>query len=214
MPEIVKTIITGTANKQQILRRMEGKQGRLPVTPDIMKAIKVGLKASNMTHSRKRTMWLCCTLCWSGAFRIHEILARNTREFDPTSTLLFMDIKETFVNLRGKQLSALKVNIKHPKEERLSAGVIIDVFQVEGEGSWMCPVRAWRDWCKDRVVIPSNTKPAIRLASGANYTGSQFNKDLKKILADTVDYSKGNITAHSFRSGLATWMSKVLVITL
>ena len=54
---------------------------------------------------------------------------------------------------------------------------------------------------KDNVVILSRTMPAIRLCSGLNYTGTQFNKDLRKLLKDEVDYKKESITAHSFHAG-------------
>jgi hypothetical protein len=207
-PEIVSIIIRGTANKNQIVKRMSGKEGRLPVTPDVMKTINLNLKKINLPLSRKRTIWLCCTLCWAGAFRIHEILARKPEQFDPTSTLLYRDIKEITVKMKDGDLQALKITIKHPKEERLSAGVVIDVFQIKGACNWMCPVKAWTKWNKDKRFHASSSKPAIRMADGRSYTGGLFNRDLKSILKTTIDYNVGSITAHSFRSGLATFMSK------
>lgn len=151
-PEIVKTIVTGTANKNQIRKRMEGKTGRLPVTPEILKTIKTSLMTSSLPRSKKRMIWLCAAFCWAGAFRIHEILARNTDEFDPTSTLLYGDVKEVNVKVKGEDHKVLRVHIKHPKEERLSAGVIIDLFEVKEVGRWLCPVRAWKDWNADNRI--------------------------------------------------------------
>lgn len=207
-PEVVKNIITGTANRRQIINRMNNKRGRLPVTPEILKVLKINLKSSKWTKSRKRTIWLCCTLCWAGAFRIHEILSREKDQFDPTSTLMFKDVSMKTIEVKGEALETLRVLIKHPKEERLSAGVTIDLFQVQGSGQWMCPVRAWKDWLEDKAFKQSATKPAIRLSDGSAYTGCQFNKDLKVLLGNHYDYDKDKVTAHSFRSGLATWMSK------
>ena len=207
-PEIVKTILTGQANKDQLEKRMSGKQGRLPVTPELMKALKTSLVSAKMTKSRKRTIWLCSTWCWAGAFRVHEILSRKQGEFDPTTTLLSEDVTETEVKVKGEQYRVLKIAIKHPKEEKLSDGIIMDIFESKGSGKWMCPVKAWDDWCRDKGFVPYPSKPAIRLEGGMAYTGSLFNSDLKMLLENVVDYSKGSITAHSFRSGLATFMSK------
>ena len=106
----------------------------------------------------------------------------------------------TTTKVQGDELATLKISIKHPKEERLLAGIVIDVFEVKGNGNWMCPVQAWRSWNKDKVFVSSAVKPAIRLANGQAYTGKDFNKDLKSLLQGS---------SHSFRSSLATWMSKV-----
>ena len=91
------------------------------------------------------------------------------------------------------------------QEERLSAGVKLDLF---ASGDFMCPVKAYKDWLKDKVVDLSTQKPLFRLADGRNYTGAMFNKDLKTLLKGVVDYSRSPVTSHSFRRGLATFMAK------
>ena len=53
----------------------------------------------------------------------------------------------------------------------------------------------------------SKGKPAIRLDSGENYTGKEFNRDLRQLLSPHVNYQKGTISSHSFRSGLASLMA-------
>ena len=75
----------------------------------------------------------------------------------------------------------------------------MDLFEIKGKGRWLCPVRAWNDWKTDNCIKPNNTLSAIRTSDGVAYTGAQFNKDLKKILKNSIDYTKGSITAHSFR---------------
>ena len=107
--------------------------------------------------------------------------------------------------MEGKKVETLQVYLAHPKEERLSAGVKLDLF---ASGDFMCPVKAYKDWLKDKVVGLSSMKPLFRLADGRNYTGKLFNKDLKVLLKDVVDYSNSPITSHSFRRGLATFMAK------
>jgi hypothetical protein len=74
--------------------------------------------------------------------------------------------------------------------------VVIDVFTTN---DFMCLVKALKDWKKDKVVQLSTQKPMFRLAEGQNYTGALFNKDLRSLLENEVDYEKSSITTHSFR---------------
>ena len=145
-PEVLKLAVTGAQNKDQIIKRMTGKKGRLPVTPEMMRALRRGLKTAKMTMTRKRLIWLGASWGWSGAFRIHEILSRNKTTFDPTVTLTTRDVSLSDVVVKGERYNVVKVLLKHPKEERLSAGVYIDLFEVKGEASWLCPVKAYKNW--------------------------------------------------------------------
>jgi integrase len=204
-PDIVKQITKGAANRDQIEKRMAGKAGKHAMTPDLMRSLKQSLFDANLNLSKKRIIWAVSTVCWAGALRIHEILARAPDCFDPLTTMLAADIVVAQARVEGKWVDALKVHLKHPKEERLSAGVTIDVF---ASNDFMCPVKAFKDWMRDKVVKPSAQKPLFRLADGTNYTGASFNKDLKALLKGVVDYDTCPITAHSFRRGLATFMAK------
>jgi len=53
-PEVVKQITRGACNRDQLKKRMEGKTGRMAMTPEIMKSLKIKLKESNVRKSRKR----------------------------------------------------------------------------------------------------------------------------------------------------------------
>ena len=175
------------------------------MTPDLIWRLKTNLAKANMRISRKRIIWAVATICWGGAFRIHEVLSRESKSYDPFTTLLAADIKVCDVKVKDRKVKALRINLKHPKEERLSAGVVIDVFATD---NFMCPVKAFTNWMADKVVRLSNLKPQFRLAEGQNYTGSMFNKDIRKLLEGVVDYEKSPVTSHSFRAGLATFMAK------
>ena len=204
-PEIVGQIIRGACNRDQIKKRMQGKTGRLAMTPELMLKLKNRLAQSKMRLSKKRIIWAVSTISWAGALRIHEILSKHGDKFDPMTTLLASDITSTEAMVGDRKVKALKMVLKHPKEERLSAGVIIDLFAT---GDFMCPVKAHTDWLRDKVVNLSTLKPMYRLADGQAYTGAAFNKDLRNILKQDVDYEKSPVTAHSFRAGLATFMAK------
>jgi hypothetical protein len=203
-PEITKMVITGAQNRDQLAKRLSGKGERLPVTIEMMGMIKRNLKEMRMPKSKKRLIWLTACLCWAGAFRIHEVLSREELSYDKTTTLLHQDLRLSTVRVDGKIIGSLRVHLKHPKEERLSSGVNIDLFE---SGDLLCPITAYKSWLKDKVVHLSSAKPALRLADGKAYTGKGFNADLKKILWQDADYRGKQVTAHSFRAGLATMMS-------
>ena len=118
---------------------------------------------------------------------MHEILARRTRSFDATSTMTVEDVKVTVAKVDEKRVATLKIHLKHPKEERLSAGVTIDVFET---GDFMCPIDAFKKWERDARVMLDKSKPLFRLEGGENYTGQVFNRDLRALLNGVVDYEK------------------------
>ena len=204
-PEVIKQITRGACNRDQLEKRMQGKTGKHAMTPDLMWAVKMNLGSVTWRRSRKRLVWAVSTICWAGALRIHEILARSSSCYDPLTTMTASDIKLGKTKVEDRVVETLKIFLKHPKEERLSSGVVIDVFAT---GDFMCPVKAFKDWHKDKVVRLSPQRPMFRLAEGQNYTGALFNKDLKTLLKDDVDYEKAPITSHSFRRGLVTFMAK------
>ena len=206
-PEVLKLVVTGAQNRDQVIRRMAGKKGRLPVTPEMMRTLRKGLKGESMTTVKKRLVWLVAAWCWSGAFRIHEILARDRSMYDPTVTLLARDVTLSEVVVRGETYNVVKVFLKHPKEERLSSGIFMDLFEVKGEASWLCPVTAYKKWKAETGVVRSGWKPLMRTNDSFNYTGANFNKDLRKLLGEEAARCGGTITSHSFRehSNVVSW---------
>ena len=49
----------------------------------------------------KRLVWAVCCICWNGSFRIHEILSKKKKEFDPLCTLLDKDVKLQQFEVQG-----------------------------------------------------------------------------------------------------------------
>ena len=52
------------------------------------------------------------------------------------------------MKVKGVERKYLGVHLKHPKEERLSEGITIEVFEIEGQHSWACPVKAYEEYLK------------------------------------------------------------------
>ena len=81
------------------------------------------------------------------------------------------------VMVRGKAHQVIKVFLKHPKEERLSSGVFIDLLEVKGKSSWLCHVAAFLMWKAEAGVVLARGMPLMRMTDSLNYTGAKFNVD-------------------------------------
>ena len=203
-PDIVRAVLDGAAQQDEIEMKLKNKPPRLAVTLDIMELIHFELSGMNWDHSKKRMVWMVCCLCFSGSFRIHEILARDQMSFDSTTCLLGVDLTVDKMDDNGDDIGIIKVHLKSPKEQRLKKGITLELFET---GTRICPVAAYRKWRKVSKLRMIGGKPAIRLDSGKAYTGRQFNKDLKSLLGKHVNYDEKKVLSHSFRAGLATTMA-------
>ena len=203
-PEIVKTILTGLAQKERVDLRLGKKAERLPVTVSVLELIRHELIKSDWPVARKRMILTVCYLAFFGSFRIHEILARGNMEFDIQTTLLGNNLCIEY--WPEKKTKVMKVWLKSPKELRHGTGIMVEIFPTNNH---LCPIRAFEKWSKISKISKTKVKPIFRLEDGSNYTGKRFNDDLRKLLAKHLDYKKGKILSHSFRAGLATMMAKL-----
>ena len=202
-PEIVKSVLTGLAQKEKVDLRMGKKAERLPVTISVLDLIRHELIKAPWAVARKRMILTVCYISFFGSFRIHEILARDKMTFDVQSTLLGNNLKVEY--WPEKDSKVMKVWLKSPKELRNGTGVMVELFPTN---NYLCPIRALEKWRNVSRIPKSEVKPVFRHEDGSNYTGKDFNEDLRKLLAKHLDYKKGKILSHSFRSGLATMMAK------
>ena len=214
LPDVVKSVLTGAANRDQLRKRMEGKKGRLAVLPKEMRMLWEQLKMSKLARHIKRLIWVSATWCFAGAFRVHEILSRTPHSYDPTVTLLEKDVSLANVTIKGEVFKVVKVHLKHPKEIRLSAGVTIDLFEAKGEAAWMCPVAAYVQWKSDKPLKPSPTLPVFRLRTGEGFTGRTLNLHLATLLKEEALKQGGTFSSHSFRAGLATVQGSLLILKI
>lgn len=201
---LVNLIIEGKKHMDEFKKKLTGDSSRLPVTPAIMRLLKEELRLDSMSPSDKLTYWAVATLAFSGAFRIHELLARKMSTFDPQITLLGKDVNLKEMHIGKEKVSSIQVLIKSEKKDRIGAGVIVDVYE---SGNQICPVRAFKKW--QRTVILKRNKPAFRLESGKPLTGKIFNEMLRKLLGKHLVGYKRKVTSHSFRAGLASLMGKL-----
>ena len=72
--DLVKQVIEGRVHIDSTMGRLEAKPKRLPVTPTILKLIKLELKNSTLTKESKRLIWAVSSIAFSGGFRVGELL--------------------------------------------------------------------------------------------------------------------------------------------
>ena len=108
-PDIVKTVLTGLEQMENIEKRLSGKSERLAVTPSVLKLIQHELRKKTWSLAKKRLVWTICLVAFHGSFRIHELLSKEKMTFDITSTLLGKDIKIEKWLENGEVIKVMKV---------------------------------------------------------------------------------------------------------
>ena len=201
-PDIVQAILKGQSNIDSM--KAKEKAPRLTVTTSVLKLIKHLLRTSKFSIEKRRLTWTVCCLAFHGSFRIHELLSRSGKEYDPTQTLLGKDTSLKTMSIDGNEEEVLAITIKMPKEEKLPCGVTVELFRND---TFSCPINAFTKWRSVSKVSHSRIGPIFREEDGSCYTGRKFNADLKMMLSPYVDYSKRKILSHSFRAGMASMMA-------
>jgi hypothetical protein len=197
--DLVKFLLKGKTNMDNIVSRTAEDSKRLPMTMNMMRLLKEEIRNWEVPIMQKLLFWSVATLAFHGAFRIHEILSKVESEFDPDFTLLTENVRsENRSSVSGGK--SIVVTLKCPKESKKGgAAVIVEIFET---GGVLCPVKAFQKW--ESRAKPAAGFPLFREANGTPLTGVKLNKWLKDRLQTHVDYQKGKFTSHSFRSGLAT----------
>ena len=188
----MKAIIQGKHNQEKGIKRAP----RMAMTTPVLKLVKLLLKKKRMNQEDRRPIWAVSCMAFHGSFRIHEMLSRNGKEFDPTTTLLGCDVGLHTVSIEGKTEDILRVHLKHPKEDYLGKGVTVELF---GTGTFSCPLNAYKKWRNVAKGSITKSLPVFCLANGECYTGDKFNKDIKALLGRSINYDEKRYLSHSFR---------------
>lgn len=202
---LVNQILKGKKNLETVEKRRKSDVGRLPVTLTILKIIKEAIRAWDKDMEYKLLVWSVCTLAFHGSFRIHELLCRNEVTYDPDFCLLEKDVQLKLHSWNdGTKGKVLHVAVKGPKESKHGRTVIVDVYETGGP---TCPVKAF---CRWKPVLNNDNRGVLFAGTDmVPMTGRKFNAILKELLSPHIDYSKGQITAHSFRSGVPSLLGSL-----
>ena len=202
---LVKQIIEGKKHIDAVERRLNKKPVRLPVTPNVLKLLKLEIFSSDLTREKKLLLWAVSTLAFAGAFRIHELLARQEKVYDPSFTLLYRDVNSKEIIVNGERVQILQIRLKSEKTDRIGADTIVDVYR---SGGPLCPVRAFNKWNHVKTNFGGRV-PAFLDESGTPLTGRKFNEFLKSFLSKHLNYKIGGISSHSFRAGVTSMVAKL-----
>lgn len=88
---LVKQVVRGREN----MPFSNSTKLRLPCTLSILRLLKSKLRVSNLLINIQLTIWCVCTIAFFGAFRIGELLCKNTKKYDPDFTLMKKDLSIT-----------------------------------------------------------------------------------------------------------------------
>ena len=199
-PDIVKSVLGGQKNIDS-LNKGEG-ENRLPVTIKMLKLLKLELNRIEGQRGFRKLVWAVATLCFFGAFRVHEILAKQVSNFDPINTLLGSDLRIKTVRVGNEKVKMITVLVKSPKESRCVNNKVIDVYE---NGGPLCPVRALENWLGSAPPIKKGL-PVFRMFDGTPFTGKKLNEVLRKVFKPHIPRGKGYVSSHSFRAGIASLM--------
>lgn len=197
--DLVNLLLKGQKNREIRKKYVNGNQERKPVTPDILRLLKVRLTQIALAGTDQRLIWAVCTSLFFGAFRASELLNLSSDNFDPVFSLLSNDVK-LVGNVIGERM--IQYNIKAPKEEKNGKSTVIDVYEAPSN---ICPVKAYLNWLS---TSPENEKdqPNFRWKNGKALTVRQLNEIIKKCLTGFVEGGEKWYTSHSFRIGAASMM--------
>jgi integrase len=146
----------------------------------------------------KQLFWAVCTLAFYTSVRLGEILSKCVDSFDKKSTLCwnnvkFLDRNEVLLFIPSTKTSKCK-------------GEFLDVFPTSDS---TCPVNALRRLMAiqlEKNVFDMN-KPVFIFSSGKCLTTRQLNQVLKDMLSDLYEPGLNQISCHSFRSALPTFLN-------
>ena len=196
--ELIKQIIRGRKNETLSVNTAGECSFRLPVTPTVLKLLKMYIKKQSFDKPKKLMLWAICTICFFGSFRISEILCRNKTSFDPLNSLLSCDVKLVKTKLNDERVSVLQIQLKQEKTRSNPTPTTIDVFETN---SSLCPVSAFLKW-KKTSQLSVGELPAFRTEDGRQFSTADFNSFLKEFNEVQFPEAPGRISSHSFRAGL------------
>ena len=153
---VTKAIIRGTENFET--SKLSFKHARKVFTLPLLKLLGHKIAKSKWSDESKRICWACTCTSFFECFRIGELLANSKSSFDPSSTLLWGDLK-----LRSE---SCMIHIKNPKSKK-KEGEFVDLFEFHNKT--VCPVKCLKSLEKCcNYVVP--LKPIIMFENGTLLT--------------------------------------------
>ena len=192
----VKMVLKGAKNYSDFM--LPVKKDRIPMSVDLLTILGHRLSRLNWTNFSKQVFWTACMTSFFSACRMGEILSPYEKNFDPSTTLLWENVKFCENN-------DILVLVPYSKTTGFQ-GKLLDLYPIESKA--LCPTAALKRLKKLSITdnIFADKKPGFTFKSGKFLTKAKMNKCLAEILKDFVSDSH-KITGHSFRSAIPTALS-------
>jgi len=157
------------------------------------------IRRTSWSPLTKQVVWTACTTAFFSSARLGEILASSTYQHDPTSNLMWSDI-------RFPTEDSILIRLKCAKSGEIQ-GEFLDLFPFLGFNC--CPVASLHALMRMQQEAGTFSKdlPVFRFASGKNLTACQFNSILSSLLSDLCAPGQDTITCHSFRAGIPSTLA-------
>ena len=165
---------------------------RLPITPSILRSIKVSLASTPLDYDN-RLYWAAMCLGYFGFLRCGEFTVPDGQAFDPSVHLARGDV----VINSGLCPAGISVNIKSSKTDPFRQGVTLYLGQT---GVDLCPVAAMIDYLAVRGIASG---PLFQFQDGSPLHRRQLVLAIRNALANR-NFDVSQYCGHSFRIGAAT----------
>ena len=199
--DVVRCILRGAENLQ-MAAPPEKPNNRRVMTVSLLRYMGHKLASSGWEETATQSLWTASLAAFFGAARMGELLAETESWVDPTSTLTWSCVKYR------KGTNSFLLHIKLAKM-RSPEGEFIDLFPFD-KFPGMCPVAALKkQWKLQKKMGRGRPQDPVFIYPSGNYvTKEAFNKALKILLKDVVDFGRDSITCHSFRAGLPSLIAQ------
>ena len=191
---VSKAILRGTVNYET--SKVLSKHTRKVFTLPLLKLLGHEIAKTNWTENSKRIFWTCTCVSFFGSFRIGELLASSKNSFDPSSTLLWGDVK--------LKEDCCMIHIKNPKSKKREGG-FVDLFLFPD--SSVCPVKCLLSLSKDSSSSDEK-KPVFLFSNGTLLTPAVFNDTIRSLLKPHLGSAASQLSSHSLRAAIPSALAK------
>ena len=202
---LLKQVLKGRNHQTLTAATKNESKPRLPITPTILKLLKIYLKKQPFSNQEKLLIWTILTIGFAGSFRIHELLCRNPSTYNPLDTLLNKDVSHKQIFLAGKPVEILEFRIKQEKTNTTPTPTVVDVYQAFNS---ICPIASYKKW-KENSTLSEQDLPVFRRENGKPYTSRCLNLFLSHFTSTHFPNNPGKFTSHSLRAGLPSLLGQL-----
>ena len=199
--DVLNAIMRGAENLQMADPPVKNNTRRV-MTVALLRHLGHRLAESGWEREAVQTIWSAALVAFFGTARMGEILSNTEDWVDRTSAFTW-----SCVRYREERNSFL-LQIKLAKM-RSPEGEYIDLFTFD-KIPGLCPVAALKKQHKLQLNMGKGgpSDPVFIYPSGNFVTTGAYNKALRVLLADVVDFERDSISCHSFRAGLPSLVAQ------